>query len=560
MRFLSLNRNMVFRLQVTGMPLLLLTTFANAMELHNSDRSTLYADKPTVIELFGSDLRDDKHIAAQLWTSFPATVEDLDPESKDRGRVRYKITPTKPISGIVAIRGFNRNEVSQALMFFATKRAGIQPPEEHAPPLELPLTIDLRSSALGEQKIPINLQPGIPFVAEVLGNRLGSEIDALLVLQTSDGEELAFADDHLITGSDPILRYESKTGGLHYLVVRDVEYRGGLRMHLRIDTESISGVTFPSALSIGETRSVEVTTIHPGTPPTSSIASIPAKSTPGVVGLSLADQFVTVCQTNQSVYVEGDQTVVPIPAIYCGRLSEQNEMDQVSFAAVQGSKIQIDSINHGGPFIGQIEVFRGAQRLAQHHWGLDLHGHLNFTVPETGLYRLEIKDCLNRTGHGMEYGITIRDDFTPAVLKLGNSKKRKKRRNERPNRIAVEAGETLEMNIRIDRRGVVGPIQLTASLDRVPCSPHAEIDEKKSEVDWAIKIPQTVASPTLMHLVIRGFVHEGERILEIPLDLSEHSARDYKEVTPLPSLVNRIAIVVSPATPDTGNADQKENE
>jgi hypothetical protein len=160
----------------------------------------------------------------------------------------------------------------------------------------------------------------------------------------------------------------------------------------------------------------------------------------------------------------------------------------------------------------------------------------------------------------MEYGISIRDDFTPAVLKLGNSKKRNKRRSERPNRIAVEAGETLEMNIRIDRRGVVGPIQLTASLDGVPCSPHAEIDEKKSEVDWAIKIPKTVASPTLMHLLIRGFVHEGERILEIPLDLSEHSARDYKEVTPLPSLVNRIAIVVSPATPDTGNADQKENE
>ncbi|MEE2935244.1 MAG: hypothetical protein VYA84_04520 [Planctomycetota bacterium] len=560
MRFLSRKQSLVFRPQVTWMLFLLLTTLANAMELHNSDRSTLYADKPTVIELFGSDLRDDKHIAARLWTSFPATVEDLDPDSKDRGRVRYKITPTKPISGIVAIRGFNRNEVSQALMFFATKRAGISPPEEHAEPLELPLTIDLRSAALGEQKIPINLQPGIPFVAEILGNRLGSEIDALLVLQTSDGEELAFGDDHLITGSDPILRYESKVGGLHYLTVRDVEYRGGLRMHLRIDTESISGVSFPSALSIGETRSVEVTPIHADTPLTSSIASIPAKSTPGVAGLSLADQLVTVRQTNQTVYVEGDQTVVPIPAIYCGRLSEQNEMDQVSFAAIQGSKIRIDSLIHGGPFIGQIELFRGEQRIAQHHWGLDLNGYLNFTVPKTGLYRLEIKDCLNRTGHGMEYAISIRDDFTPAVLKLGNSKKRKKRRNERPHRIAVDAGESLEMNIRVDRRGVVGPIQLMASLDSVPCSPHAEIDEKKSDVDWAIKIPQTVATPTLMHLEIRGFVQESNRILEIPLDLSEHSARDYKEVTPLPSLVNRIAIVVSPATPGTGNADQKENE
>ncbi|MDG2221042.1 MAG: hypothetical protein P8L85_06665, partial [Rubripirellula sp.] len=217
-------------------------------------------------------------------------------------------------------------------------------------------------------------------------------------------------------------------------------------------------------------------------------------------------------------------------------------------------------LNHGGPFIGQIELFRDEQRLAQHHWGLDLHGHLNFTVPETGVYRLEVSDCLNRTGHGMEYAVSIRDDFTPAVLKIGNSKKRKKRRNERPHRIAADVGESLDMNIRVDRRGVVGPVQLTAWINGVPCSPHSEINAKKSDVDWAINLPPTVSTPTLMHLEIRGFVNDGDRVLEIPLDLSEHLARDYKDFNPLPSLVDTIAIVISPAKDDTDSKDKKENE
>ncbi len=63
-----------------------------------------------------------------------------------------------------------------------------------------------------------------------------------------------------------------------------------------------------------------------------------------------------------------------------------------------------------------------------------------------------------------------------------------------------------------------------------------------------------------MHLEIRGFVNDGDRVLEIPLDLSEHLARDYKDFNPLPSLVDTIAIVISPAKDDTDSKDKKENE
>ncbi len=48
MSLLSIKGHMV-RFSATLLLFLLLTTFAKAMELHNSNRSTLNADKPTIV-------------------------------------------------------------------------------------------------------------------------------------------------------------------------------------------------------------------------------------------------------------------------------------------------------------------------------------------------------------------------------------------------------------------------------------------------------------------------------------------------------------------------------
>ena len=80
-----------------------------AIELRNSNRSTLNSTQSTEVELFGADLRDAENQPASVWTSFESTVEAIEPEGTDRGRVRYRITPMNPIAGIVAVRVYHRD-------------------------------------------------------------------------------------------------------------------------------------------------------------------------------------------------------------------------------------------------------------------------------------------------------------------------------------------------------------------------------------------------------------------------------------------------------------------
>ena len=55
-----------FAVSLIGM----LPSSAFGIELRNCDRATLFSSKPTELELFGSDLRDEKDQPAYLWTSF----------------------------------------------------------------------------------------------------------------------------------------------------------------------------------------------------------------------------------------------------------------------------------------------------------------------------------------------------------------------------------------------------------------------------------------------------------------------------------------------------------
>ena len=530
----------------------LMPNFVSAIELRNSDRATLFATRATELELFGSDLRDEENHAALLWTSFPATIEVLDADGQDRGRLRYRITPTQPIAGVVAIRAYHRDEVSQALLFYVDEevRTDIQPETDE--PFSVPAAFDFQSKGLGEHRIPLRLTEGQVVVAEVFGHRLAGEVDPLLILQNADGEEVAFADDDVVLGSDPILRFQPTYSGLHYLLVRDVQYRGGVRMYLSVRDSGFSGTVFPTAVRVGETREVSVMPLSGSLDSDSlaqgqqNIVSSPFDSSPGLTYFSIANQVVAMMQTRQPVVVEQEGGAIPVPSVYCGQLSSGNERDEIVLSLREGTTLVVKPLETGGPFVGHVHLFRDEKRVAEHHWGLDLRGYLRYGVPVTGLYRLQIQDCLNRTGVGMEYALSIQQNDVTAILKLGDSKKRKKLRNERPHRLAVTAGEVLELNIRVDRRGLESPIRLSAWIDGVPHSSSIEIPVGQSEINWGIDIPRSDEPIRLEKLTVRGYaVHQGQ-VVEIPLDLTEHLRRDYSERTMWPNLLDGMTLVVSP--------------
>lgn len=533
------------------------------IELRNCDRATVFSSKPTELELFGSDLRDEKDQPADLWTSFPATVEVIDPDRKDRGRVRYRITPKDPISGVVAIRAFHQVEVSQALLFFVDDEVQTLIPDEAGDAVAIPASLDFQSRGLGEHRIPVHLKEGQTLVAEVMGQRLGGEVDPLIILQNNQGEEVAFADDDPILGSDPVLRYQPKSTGTHYLIIRDIEYRGGVRLYLRMDSLGLAGTVFPNALRLGETRQVMIEPIDSQSATTAvdqaikSLAVSKPEVGEGVTDFVIADRLVSMVQTRGPVFLEGETEVVPVPSVFCGQLASGNLQDEIVLSLQRGITLTIKALRTNGPFVGQIRLFRGENRVAEHHWGLDLNGHLRYDVPEEGLYRLEVRDCLDRSGVGMEYALRLGNNDVNAVLKIGDSKKRKKLRNERPHRVAVTAGEVLELNIRVDRRGLQGPVRLCAWIEGMPCSSIVEIPADKSDTDWALEIPPSDQPTHLQQMVIRGYAKVKGQVVEIPLDLQEHLRRDYPGTTHWPSLLDRMALVVSPPE-QQDSAEEKE--
>ena len=68
----------------------------------------------------------------------------------------------------------------------------------------------------------------------------------------------------------------------------------------------------------------------------------------------------------------------------------------------------------------------------------------------------------------------------------------------------MDAGETLELSVRVDRRGLQGPIRLSAWLDGMPCSSVGEIPADRSDVDF-IRIPESDVPMRLQSMVIRGY-------------------------------------------------------
>lgn len=529
------------------------------IELRNSNRASLFADKATELEIFGSDLRDEQNKPALIWTSFPALTEVLEPEGGDRGRLRVRITPEQPIAGMVAIRAFHQNEVSQALLFFVDSQLGASEPRENDEPFRLPVAFDFQSKGLGEHRIPLLLTEGQSMVAEVLAHRLVSDVDPMLIMQNSDGEEVALSDDDAVVGSDPILRFQPKASGIYHLIVRDVQYRGGVRMFLRVGETGIAATAYPNTLQIGQTRQVAVVPLdgfyekEESFQEQNAMAISSNVSASGLHYFSLANRLVPMVQTSKPVVVEEECNVLPTPSVYCGRLVAGNPTDDLTLSLRKDAMLTVKMLQTGGPLVGHVKLFRGEDRVAEHHWGLDFNGYLRYKVPETGTYQLQVRDCLDRTGTGMEYALSIDQQDVMAVLKLGDSKKRKKLRNERPHRLAIQAGEILEMNIRVDRRGLQGPIRISAWLDGLPCSLEGQIGADKSDADLSIKIPMTDQEMGLKKLVIRGHaIHEGSPV-EIPLDLSEHLGRDYAQGGLWPNMLDGVTLVVSPP-------DQPEDE
>ncbi len=524
---------------------------ANAVEIRFADRVSLHPSQPTEVVLTGDKLRGEDGAVAQLWTSFPATVDLVDGDSKDRNVVRYRITPSRPIGGIVAIRAYDNQSISQAMLFSVESLPSQGLPAPADLPIKLPAVFDCSSEGLGDRSIAFECAKGQQFIAEIVGARIGSEVDGLLILRDHNQKELAYVDDHAVTGSDPILKWTAQYQGIHHLVVRDVEYRGGLRMQVRITEQATAATCFPNAVRLGESRSVEQSTVADSdADPKRAVATGVASS--GLTSLRIPSVIASLAQTDLPIYVErtAAKNESPVPSVFCGRLEEATEFDSVFISVCKEDWVVIDFLQQDTPFVGVVQLLKEGREIAKHHFGSDPNGRLRYQVVEDGEYEIQVRDALGRCGPGYEYAMSVQNKWMPAILRVSRARKNTKHRNDILHRQIWHAPETLPIFVHCDRRGYQGPCGISAFLDGQACQVEGTITEQQNENEIEIHLPESFKStsePTVAHLQLFGKATVDGAVMNIPLNLRDHVKRDFAKMTVSPSIVSsQIAVLIKP--------------
>lgn len=207
-------------------------------------------------------------------------------------------------------------------------------------------------------RVPV--KAGRPVTLEVVGRRLGSEIDPVLIVSDGAGRELAgvYADDTPGLKTDARVVYQPKADGEIVVEVRDTTYRGGAGFGYRLRVGDFPGVTtaFPLAVQRGEPTAVgfagpgadtipPVTLTAPADPAVTTVFATPRR--PG--GSAGWPVPVLVSDHPEGVEQEpndgpGTATRLPVPGGVSARFAAKGDKDFFAFAGKKGRKVVVRAL------------------------------------------------------------------------------------------------------------------------------------------------------------------------------------------------------------------------
>ncbi len=258
---------------------------------------------------------------------------------------------------------------------------------------------------------------------------LQTHIDPILFLRDAAGGVLAMSDN--ANFADPFLEHRFEQAGEYVLEIRDVRYQGNPFWDYCIEVSNRPFVTgvHPLAVTRGQESSLELSgfllpadprapvTVSAETPvgPRELLLSVNGQSTDPV--MAFVTDLPRVVETDAPN--DAPETAVKLdawPAVCCGRIEKEADLDCYSFAAKKGERIslevlgrrfgsRIDSflriLNEKGQAVREDDDLRIGSQTSSDTW-LE-----NWTVPADGTYTVEIRDVHLRGGANFEYALSI---------------------------------------------------------------------------------------------------------------------------------------------------------
>ncbi len=317
---------------------------------------------PLELTLTGTNLADP----VGVWTSFPAKVSiptDMN-NGKDAAKLRVKLdVPADAPLGFHTIRVATKHGISNTRVFCVDELPQVAEVDSNrtkstAQQVPVPCVVMGRCDAEASDFFKINVKAGQRLTFEVLGRRLGSGFDPIILLHDAkSGRELAglYSDDAPGLQTDARLTHTFKDAGDYIVEIHDTTHRGGpdFFYRLRIGDFPAAIAPIPVALKRGAKASVNfagpavegVAPIEVAMPNEAGkpVVNVAPKAAAGLSGWPVSliasdfDELVEQEPNNEPAKANK----IPVPSGITARFLEKGDIDCFTFTAKKGVKYAI---------------------------------------------------------------------------------------------------------------------------------------------------------------------------------------------------------------------------
>ncbi|HET6575319.1 MAG TPA: hypothetical protein VFG68_17060, partial [Fimbriiglobus sp.] len=305
--------------------------------------------------------------ATAVWTSFGGTATIPDKQT-DAKKLTVKLdVPADARTGLYALRVATTAGVSNLRPICLDELPEVAEAGKNkskASPQTVPVPCVVAGAAEKESadyfRFPV--RAGEPITVEVLGRRIGSPIDPVVILSDGTGKELGgvYADDTPGLQSDARVVYVPKESGDLIAEVRDTTYRGGSDYAYRLRIGRFPGATTAFPLAVQRGKTAEVSFSGPGldgvkpvditapTDPAVPVVSVAPRRADGAAGWPVPVRLSDTPETTEQEPNNDPKQAnpLPVPGGVSARFAEKNDLDHFSFAAKKGTKYAIEALTY----------------------------------------------------------------------------------------------------------------------------------------------------------------------------------------------------------------------
>jgi len=420
--------------------------------------------------LTGTNLADP----TALLTSFPAKITfpiDMN-NGKDAAKLRVKLeVPADAPIGFHSVRLATKQGISNLRMFCVDEVPQIDEVADNktiakAQMVPVPGVVVGRTDAEVSDFFKFTVKPGQRLTFEVLGRRLGSQLDPVIKLyDAKTGRELPghYSDDEPGLQSDARLTQVFPSGGEFAIEIRDTRHLGGAESYYRLRIADVPAAitAMPIAVKKGTKATVNFTGrfVEGAAPvevnmPLDRAAVYVAPKGPGLSGWPVpvyASDFDELVETEPNNDI-AKANRIPVPSGVTARFLDKGDVDHFVFAGKKGIKYVIEAETY--EILSPAEVYmivkdaKGAE-LAKSN-PANTPARIDFTPAADGDFTIYAEHLNFMPGPTEVYHLTIKEASPDFDVQL------------QLDRLSLAPGETTLIPVSpAVRRDYTGPIELS---------------------------------------------------------------------------------------------------